>query len=840
MRKFTPVSLAVLVALSSAALPALAQSENDDETAMEEVVALASPIRDSQKAAIDAKRNATNFVDVVAADTIGRFPDQNLADSLGRVPGLAIERDQGQARYINFRGAPFRYTTIAIDGVVIPGAENGRIPRFDSFPSVITSRIEANKAITAAMPAESIAGFINLQTFNPFDVEGWSVAADVGTGEQQLGGGAIEKFSLRTSFSNDNWGVSVFGSLNSREQTTDNREYDLENTPEGLQINSLDFRSYKVKREDESLGGRIEYCPDSGMDRVYISTLYTKFSDHEERNQYVLNFAQGAAAIGASAPVGTTGYAPVVIINRLLEDGVYENSTLTTTLGGDKQLGDWFIEAKLNHTTTKNDMFLPIPYSAGGAVAASYDLTDLSDPLVSLYDAGTMNAAGLNDINYAMHLSYLVSSELNIDADTLMLDAERSINLFDHNATLKTGVSVNKRDASGFGMAAGITPFPSDSVNISDFVTDTPWNTDFTNTIGGTYYDNKGLRSAWEAATGGLTVTPSDDQQISIDETITAGYGMVTIDYPWGNWVVGLRAEQTDYTSAGPEGEYSDTQLHWLPSTNLNIDLRDDLKLRLSLNTAISRPTYNEWRASAAINYTATPVSVSGGNPALKPEEAWGGDVALEWYMGDASLLSAGYFNRQIDNVIYADASTIDGGVYSSEHAGETWDYSGFVNGSDGKLSGLELNAILQASDLGLDSLEGVGFSANATFLNSEFTTLAGNTFSLPGTSDAIYNASVFYENDAFSARLNYQFRDAWLSTTENDSMGEYWDAQKRVDLSVSYILPMDVMGGDITVYANANNLTDEMDIRYVGDAATPNQAERYGRRYLVGVRFNY
>ena len=64
-----------------------------------------TPIRDSQAAAIEAKRNANNVVDILAADTIGRFPDQNLADSLGRVPGLAIERDQGQARYINFRGA---------------------------------------------------------------------------------------------------------------------------------------------------------------------------------------------------------------------------------------------------------------------------------------------------------------------------------------------------------------------------------------------------------------------------------------------------------------------------------------------------------------------------------------------------------------------------------------------------------------------------------------------------------------------------------------------------------------------------------------------------------------
>ncbi|MCK9505932.1 MAG: TonB-dependent receptor plug domain-containing protein, partial [Porticoccaceae bacterium] len=145
--------LAVQVAIG---LPAVALAKQ-----IEEVQVTAKPIRDSELAAIEAKRDSDNYVDIIAADTIGRFPDQNLADSLGRLPGLAIERDQGQARYINLRGAPFRYTSIAFDGIDVPGAESGRIPRFDSFPSVITSRLEANKAILPSMPGESIAGHIN-------------------------------------------------------------------------------------------------------------------------------------------------------------------------------------------------------------------------------------------------------------------------------------------------------------------------------------------------------------------------------------------------------------------------------------------------------------------------------------------------------------------------------------------------------------------------------------------------------------------------------------------------------------------------------------------------------
>lgn len=190
--KLTPAaaigSLSLLAGVSLLALSAFAPTAiAQDGAASDVVVVTGSPIRASQTAAIEAKRNADNVVDIISADAIGRFPDQNLADSLNRLPGLAVERDQGQARYINFRGAPRRYTAIAFDGVDFPGAENGRIPRLDSFPSVIVSAVEANKAITPDMPGEAVAGFIDLRTFDAFDKEGFGFSLEGGLGEQQLG-----------------------------------------------------------------------------------------------------------------------------------------------------------------------------------------------------------------------------------------------------------------------------------------------------------------------------------------------------------------------------------------------------------------------------------------------------------------------------------------------------------------------------------------------------------------------------------------------------------------------------------------------------------------------------
>lgn len=817
--------------------PVLAQQSTAPE--ITEVITYSSPIRDSQKAAIDAKRNADNYLDIVSADTIGRFPDQNLADSLGRMPGLAIERDQGQARYINFRGAPFRYTALAIDGLSIPGAENGRVPRFDAFPAVITRRIEANKAITPAMPGEAVSGYINIESFNPFDAEGFSVSSDIGMGQQTLGDGDVERYSLRTSWSNENFGVSVFGSHNSREQVTDNRELDLQIDAASNRtvLNELDFRSYNVQREDNAWGARFEYRPTDSMNRFFFSSLYSEFIDDEERNQHVFDFAGGAERTGGGTVLGDTGYQPLVLASRYLQKGEYSNSALSNTLGADFTVSDWFIETRLNQTTTENNLFLPIPLSVGGAIAASYDISNLENPLVNVFSAFTNNPLALANINYAMTLGIVVQSNLDIEADKIKVDAERSISLFDRHSVLAVGFEHDQREGTGVGIAQGQNLFPS-SVAIGSFDTGNAWTTDFTNSIGGTVYDNAGVRAAWENAVGGIRVTAPQDQLISIEEDITALYAMTTTDFNWGNIVAGARIEQTDYSSVGPLASYNDDFAHVLPSVHVNIDLRDNLKLRFAGTTALSRPTYNEWRAAASINIVDR--AVTGGNPSLKAEESLGFDTSLEWYLGDASLLSAGLFHRDIDNIIYADSSTIDGGVYVPTAAGERWTYTGFINGDSASLSGLEFNLIAQLSDIMPGTLDGLGFNANVTLLDSEFTTIGGNKFSMPGTSDVIYNTSVYYEAGPLSLRLNYQFRDDWLSTTENDAMAEYWAAQKRLDFSAKVDLPWQMMGADLSLYLNANNLNDAVDVRYSETPRTPNQVERYGRYYMAGIRANF
>jgi TonB-dependent receptor len=807
------------------------------EDAIEEVVVQAKSIKASTQSAIDAKRMADNVADVISADAVGRFPDQNLADALGRVPGISIERDQGQARYISFRGTPKRYTTTAFNGVDVPGVENGRIPRFDAYPSVIASQIIANKAITADMPGESISGYIDVKTFVPSDVDGLSFSMELGTGEQDLGDGDVSKTNARMSFSNDKFGFMIFGSENSRDQVTDNREmeYQSNSAPGSLVPKQIEYRNYLLERKDEAYGGSIEFYLDNGG-RIYASTTNTKFTDEEQRNHWYFYFPSGLPANKGVSPTGD--------VRRLLEFGFYDNQTNVDTIGADFTLGEWDIEVSYSDIETKSDTWLPLPFLNGKRgdpelTNVVYDVSDKGEPIIS-FDQN------LSDVILPVaHVDAI--GGLYIDTDQFKFDASRA----NKWGVIKAGFKYDTREAEGGGA-------PLQTVGADAFITydeiklaeTGPWDTGYDNSVGAFYVDNKEILNTMRA--NGLTRPGfGEDEALEIDETILSAYLMQTIDMDWGNIVLGVRVEDTDYETAGIKLvgavtqplKVSQTYTNVLPSAHVNWDFREDQKLRFSFSTGISRPTYIEARASGDIS--AISESVSGGNPELEEETSWGVDLAWEWYFNEASLLSVTAFHRSIDNVIAESTVKVAGSIYSDiAGPGDLWDLTSFDNGKDGKLNGLEVAYTARLDNYIGGFWSGFGVEANLTAIDSEYTTPGGLEFNLPGQSDLSYNFSVFYEDHGLMARLSYRYRDSFADETETGAVfgfteAIYWDEQSRVDLAVRYDLSPFIGGYNASLFLNVNNLTDEEDAQYAGKKWKTIRVEEYGRYYVAGVRFS-
>jgi outer membrane receptor for ferrienterochelin and colicin len=167
--------------------------------AVDEVVVTGRrPIAESAAAALQVQRASDSLVSVLSADAVGNLPDQNVAFAVGRLPGVGVQRDQGQARYINLRGAPVYWTTLSFDGLSVVSPQ-GRDSRFDNIPSAIASQIIVQKAIVPSMPGDTVAGNVDIRTRRAFDYPGAVTTGKLGYGYVQKGGGKEIDSSFVTS-----------------------------------------------------------------------------------------------------------------------------------------------------------------------------------------------------------------------------------------------------------------------------------------------------------------------------------------------------------------------------------------------------------------------------------------------------------------------------------------------------------------------------------------------------------------------------------------------------------------------------------------------------------------
>jgi outer membrane receptor protein involved in Fe transport len=120
---------------------------------------------DGQARALQQQRHSANITNVVAADQIGRFPDANIGDAMKRIPGIAVQVDQGEARFGLIRGTEPRLNSITLNGERVPSAEGEvREVQLDLIPADMVQSIEVNKAVTPDMDADAIGASVNIVT----------------------------------------------------------------------------------------------------------------------------------------------------------------------------------------------------------------------------------------------------------------------------------------------------------------------------------------------------------------------------------------------------------------------------------------------------------------------------------------------------------------------------------------------------------------------------------------------------------------------------------------------------------------------------------------------------
>ncbi|MCR6660602.1 MAG: TonB-dependent receptor plug domain-containing protein [Asticcacaulis sp.] len=182
--------LLAATALSAAAIvaPAFAQDaapQTDTPAAAapdESQVVIVRGIRRSMKAAIDIKKAAINTVDSIAAEDLGKLPDQNVAESLQRIPGVTIERNRGEGRYVSVRGFGPKFNAVTVNGRTLATDNNGREFSFDVLPSELIAGADVYKSPQANINGASIGATVDVRTLRPLDQsKSFTAAASVGS-----------------------------------------------------------------------------------------------------------------------------------------------------------------------------------------------------------------------------------------------------------------------------------------------------------------------------------------------------------------------------------------------------------------------------------------------------------------------------------------------------------------------------------------------------------------------------------------------------------------------------------------------------------------------------------
>ena len=298
-----------------------------------------------------------------------------------------------------------------------------------------------------------------------------------------------------------------------------------------------------------------------------------------------------------------------------------------------------------------------------------------------------------------------------------------------------------------------------------------------------------------------------------------------------------------------------------LPQINLAFVLPDSQAVRFGLAKEQARPRMDQLKATeeSGFNFATGEPGGSGGNAQLDPWEAWALDVSYEKYFGDnKGYVSAAAFYKDLDTYIYN--QTTDGYDFSALCATTpdsafppgvvkqcTGRFTQPVNGEGGYLWGMEFAASVPF-DMFSDALEGFGAILSYSYTDSDIeiqgsiSSVATENIPLPGLSQDVWNATLYYENHGFGARIATRYRSEYIGEVANfanERALRYVDADMITDAQLSYTFSDNMLEG-LQVLFQVNNLTNEPYIAYSENKQRVLDYQEYGTQYLLGLNYRF
>lgn len=820
--------------------------------------------REGQARALQQKRTAANVMDVVSADAVGKFPDGNAAEALRRVPGVSLEIDQDEGRYVVLRGIDSALNTVTLNNQLIgtPSEGANRGIALDSIPADLISRLEVNKAVTPEMDASAVGGSINIVTLSAFERSEPFVFGSVAGFRDHFDGRVTPSGSITagTVFGPDRkWGVVAGGSYSLKHvksQTVNTRSWS--------QVNNLwvplTEQSYDYDIERERIGSNVAFQFRPSPDHeLALRVNHNEFTDVEARQSVLYEYRLGTLSNQtASSGANSQGRA-----SRQFRDYHQTGTIDAASLEGKHSFGETQLTWQAGLSRGSRDVPTRVDWeyrSSSGAFPNTYDLT--KDVVVITPNSDAYYQAS----NYPFRRVRFRSDWEKEDVRTLQADVKRSLTVAGVPSTWKSGtklVSREKKDDrsnSNYTATGGSSAF-----TLADGDLAGPEPVDYFNGLfryGPTL--NLEANKAYFAANpskftydtlGSLSDSLSGDLEAS--EDVYAVYSQLNLEFSRRlSLLAGLRVETTEtdygaYELSTKGGAFSGSY-RWVtggrnytnlfPGALLTWRPYDRFVVRAAWTNTLSRPNYTDLAPRSTLDAIETTTGsgiytggLSTGNPHLKPYESMNFDLSLEYYLGNGGIVSVGAFHKEIDNPIYTLTTyqtnvVYDGRLYQSLSTIEP------ENAKDGRITGVEFNYQQFFKSLPAP-FDGFGVNFNLTLTDSSVTTFTRSD-KLPffKQSDRIANIALLYEKYSWEFRVAWSYSGDYLSSVgTNRDTDIYVRGRSPLDAKVAYRVSR-----NLKLFAEFMNLTEQPLREYTGVRVRENDYEIYTWKAKVGVNFNF
>ncbi len=824
--------------------------------------------------AINRTLSADNIINVLPADVITSLPNANVADAIGRLPSVTLERDEGEGKYVKIRGTEPRLTHSSLDGVTLASPETVRQIKLDLIPADLVESVQINKTLQANMEGDGIGGSVDLRTKSAEDRP--TIALEGSGGNTFILGGRpvlqLDGTLGKRFLANRKLGAIFSGSYDFNGRGINDVE------PGPALAGTYDLRDYKYYRDRWGFGGTLDYRI-SDTSSLYLKGLYSHFNNFGDDWIYsptINNFVSQYQGDNTGS----------VVFSALRRRPVQDIGGLQ--LGGHhvvrRVIVAWDVNSSIGRTRDTgygSAHFAPID-SANPLNNIVYAL-DVSKPLTP--HLNVQNGVDIFDPTKYFYtgqsLQYFYSPEVDLGFGGSLLTP---YTLAGHSSTLEIGGRFRNEHKFENQNTMNYAPNASGeaaSLSMTNFLNDFK-DPDY---YGGTY-------KFGPAVTYGKVIAFADQHVKSsivgnsFDqvEKVGAGYIMNTTNFGKFRAVLGVRFENTSENNVGYQGarnangvgttkvNATGSYLDVLPSASLRYGINSASGLRLVYSRGLARPNFSDLIPFESVsNGGQARQTVSLGNPNLKAEYADSVDLLYESDLPHTGLLQAGAFYKNLTNPILP---TQTRHAADSVLTGNNLPYflNQTINAGSAYVYGFEIAyqqhlAFLPGALNGLGISTNYGYTASAATLPPYYDPAhlkpgvisgpkrgpEGAKPALVGQAPNSFNISPTYDKRGVSIRLGMTYNQANIAgyqyTTDyrgpitvggggggvkGPNGDNYFYSHLQVDLQGSYQLPY-----GFTAVAYGLNLNNEVFGFYNGSTIYPVQREFYKQTFGGGLRWS-